>query len=178
MNKLNLHKWLITLISSLILSVASAAGSPFYDMEGKAHTFEEYKGNGKWLIVMFWASDCHVCAAEAHQYVEFHKTHQNKDAVVLGVSLDGREGRADAAQFIKTHQLNFTNLIGEPEAVALEFMRITGEDWIGTPSFLAYGPHGELRARQVGAIPAPMIEQFIEQETAASLEGATTTKQN
>ena len=67
-----------------------------------AAALDAYLANGKWLIVMLWASDCVACNQEAHQYVKFHETHYQDDARVLGISLDGDDQTA-AAGFIEKH---------------------------------------------------------------------------
>lgn len=138
------------------------AQSPLQDFSGKPHSIDEYIGKGKWTVVMIWASDCRVCNHEVHNYIDFHFVHSDRDATVLGISIDGRAGKADAKAFIKRHQVNFPNLIGEPEAVADWFTGLTGARWIGTPTFLIYAPDGELKAQQVGAVPTPIIEDFIQ----------------
>ena len=117
---------------------------------------------------MLWASDCHVCNQEAHQYVNFHKQHKDKDAIVLGISLDGNSKKSDASDFLKRHQINFPSLIGEPENVASMYQELTGGSWVGTPSFMVYTPGGELLGAQAGAVPVSVIESFIEREAAAA----------
>ena len=37
---------------------------------------EDYAGKGKWLAVMYWASDCHVCNVEVGNYADFHERHR------------------------------------------------------------------------------------------------------
>lgn len=138
------------------------------DFQGNTRTLEDFKGKGKWLIVMIWASDCHVCNAEAHQYVDFQTRHSLKDATVLGISIDGAEKKADALEFIKRNNINFPNLIGEPETIASLYTEITESPWIGTPSFLIYSSTGILRAKQAGVVPANLIDDFIQQEMAAA----------
>jgi peroxiredoxin len=130
------------------------------------HTLGEYTGQGKWTVVMMWASDCQVCNAEAKQYVKFHEAHKNKDARILGVSLDGQSKKAEARKFIERHGVTFPNLIDEPEKVANLYSGLTGQPWIGTPTFLVYSPTGELLATQVGAVSTEIIESFIEKESA------------
>jgi len=98
-----------TLIVTLCFAIASAgafAGESLLDFNGKPSDIEVNLGKGKWLVVMLWASDCHVCNQEAHQYITFHQQHTEKDASVLGVSLDGAEKKADAEEFIKKHNVN------------------------------------------------------------------------
>lgn len=153
----------------LLLVMAPVYGmSILKDFNGTLHTLDEYTGNGKWAIVMIWASDCHACNAEAKNYVKFNRAHKDKDAYILGVSMDGDEKILDAEAFIERHGVDFQNLIGEPEVVAGMYSSLTGRPWVGTPTFLLFNPTGELRAAQVGAVPTHIIESFIEKENSAA----------
>lgn len=147
---------------ALALASAFASAGPLSDFDGQPRALEDYLGRGKWLVVMFWASDCRVCNSEAYQYVDFHDLHHDRDAQVLGISMDGTAGLAAARAFVQRHGVTFPNLIGDPEAVARLYHRYTGEPFRGTPSFLVFDPRGELQARQVGAVPRTVIEEFIE----------------
>lgn len=142
----------------------------FDDFSGNAKSISDYAGKGKWLVVMLWASDCQVCNKEAFRYVDFHKLHKDKDAQILGISLDGDANKKDAQEFLKRHKINFPNLIGEPMAVASMYQERTGNTWIGTPSFMVFNPKGELLGAQAGAVPVSIIESFIERESATVSE--------
>lgn len=157
----------------LLLILGFASGNAFAtdsasQFSGSESDIGKYTGNGKWLIVMIWASDCTVCNREAHNYVDFQKQRNGKDAQMLGLSIDGKEKTSDAVEFVKRHQLNFPNLIGEPMDVAAMYQERTGGNWIGTPSFMVFNPKGELIGAQAGAVPVSIIESFIERESAAT----------
>lgn len=148
-----------------LISLGANAGTSgvLQDFKGNIKSLDDYTGKGKWLVVMLWASDCHVCNQEAHEYVAFHGKHANGSAHVLGVSLDGAK-KKEAEQFLKKHSVNFPNLIGEAITVATLYEQLSGGSWIGTPSFLVYNPQGKLVGAQVGAVPTSVIESFIEKE--------------
>jgi peroxiredoxin len=158
--KLRFGKWLLTLLLVLALPAASWAGA-LRDFGGKARTLDDYAGNGKWLVVMIWASDCGVCNAEVHNYVDFQTFHGDRDATVIGISMDGMDNKGAAEAFIKRHSVNFPNLIGTPQEVAALYTRLTGQPFVGTPSFLLYSPAGQLKAGEAGAVPTDVIEEFI-----------------
>ena len=162
---LNLLVFLLALIFTGTHAIANETIDKF---SGNETGISQYAGKGKWLVVMIWASDCHVCKQEAHNYVEFHKQHKDKDAQVVGLSMDGKEKSKDAHEFLQRHKLNFPNLIGEPMDVATMYQTRTGGNWIGTPSFMVFNPKGELIGAQAGAVPVSIIESFIERESAAS----------
>jgi len=138
--------------------------TPLLEFDAKPEALERYAGKGKWLVVMVWASDCLICNKEVKEYDRLHQQRHNKDITVLGISMDGRSNKAAAEAFIKQHELHFTNLLAEPEDVAVMFYDLTGEQWAGTPSFLIYSPAGKLMVQQIGAVPVPLIEEFIRKQ--------------
>lgn len=157
---------LFNLLGLLFLSSqVSAEIKGFQDFSGKPQKIENYLGKGKWTVVMMWASDCHVCNHEAHEYVDFHMVHSDTDAIVLGISLDGESRKKEAEKFIKKHSIDFPNLIAEPETVGSFYQEMTGQYFAGTPTFLIYSPTGELKAAQAGAVPTALIEDFMKKNT-------------
>ena len=145
--------------------VTQAEISGFQDFKGQPQTLENHTGKGKWLVVMIWASDCGICNREAHQYVDFHFAHSDKDATVLGISIDGESRKAEAEKFIKRHSVDFPNMIAEPQYVGSMYRELTGQPFSGTPSFLVFSPKGELKAATVGAVPTNIIEDFMEKNS-------------
>lgn len=158
------YKLQAVVLALLLLPAAGWAGE-LRDFDGEQRSIQEFTGDGKWLVVMIWAHDCEVCNAEAYRYVDFHTFHKDDDARMLGISIDGKRYSDQARAFIERHNINFPNLIGEPEAVADLYTRLAGRPWLGTPTFLIYDPSGELRAQQVGAVPPRIIEDFIAKNT-------------
>ena len=143
------------------------ASSPLFQnlKSGAFETIDDHNQQGKWLVVMIWAHDCEVCEREVGDYQRFHQKHADNNAVVLGVTLDGAARQQAAVDFVARHQLKFENLIAEPEVVAAYYQITTGSKWIGTPSFLIFGPDGELKAKQVGAVETDIVEAFIAAST-------------
>lgn len=157
---------LFILSFSSLFNIAQADFKGFQDFQGNSQTLKNYVGKGKWLVVMIWASDCHICNKEAHQYVDFHMLHSDEDATVLGISADGESRKAEAEHFIKKHSVDFPNLIAEPGYVGAVYKELTGASFVGTPSFLIFSPEGELKAADAGAVPSSVIEEFIAQNSA------------
>lgn len=149
---------LLALVIAL-LPMTSAAAS-LAKLQPGPDALAGHTGDGKWLVVMLWASDCVACNREAHQYADFHEFHHEDDARVLGISLDG-DNQAAAQAFIDKHEIPFPNLITDFPSGGRWFTSLTGKPFLGTPGFLIFDPAGELRAQQIGAVPAELIEQFI-----------------
>jgi peroxiredoxin len=164
----HLISWMLS--GLLLLPGIAAAGQTLENFAGKPQTIGDYAQKGKWLVVMIWASDCPVCNSEVHNYVDFYKAHKDKDATVLGISMDGEERKLDAEDFLDRHKVTFPSLIGEPQVVARVFQDITNDNFRGTPTFLVYGPDGTIRGQQAGAVPTDVIESFIAREAKADTQ--------
>ena len=155
---------MVLMTSGLLFS--ASGWTALQDLDGNPKKLADFTGQGKWTVVMFWASDCHVCNAEAEQYIQYHEANKEKRASVVGITLDGKSKKAEAEAFIKRHAITFPNLIGEPVDVAGLYESLTGGSWVGTPTFLIYNPAGELKAAQPGAVPTELIDDFIKEQTA------------
>jgi thiol-disulfide isomerase/thioredoxin len=156
-----LRRSLLAFLVTGLISLPVYADSVLRDMRGNITTFDEHKTPGEWTVVMIWASDCHVCNQEAGQYSTFQSAHAGNDANILGISIDGRQGKADAEAFIKRNGVIFPSLIGDVETVARWYQLKTGESFRATPTFVLFDPQGEVRAAQPGAVPTDVIEKFI-----------------
>ena len=149
----------ILLICLLVSGISNAAELLLFEPKGPE--FSKFIGNGKWLIVEIWASDCPVCNREARQYVDFYEFQAGDRATLVGISLDGKNVE-EAQKFIERHEVSYPNFITDFETGSQWFYDLTGEAFWGTPGFLIFDPTGELRAQQIGAVPVEVINQFID----------------
>jgi len=149
--------WVLLLLLAPLWALAASPDVVLKNLEGQARNVNEFIGKGKWVVVAIWHSDCPICKRDIHQMAFFHDAHKNKNAIVLGVSVDGYANKAKAQRFIDEHSLDFTNLTAEPEQIA----RFGAGKFVGTPTFYIYSPQGELAAKQVGPITQEDIERLI-----------------
>lgn len=129
------------------------------DLNGNERPLSQYIGQGKWTVLVIWADDCEVCNAEIETFDFFHEEHKEKDAQILGVSVDGWDKIKLARDFVKRHNLSFPNLVIEPDMN--EILKLGGGNFVGTPTVYIYTPDGEIVASQAGAVPINIIEDFI-----------------
>ena len=139
------------------------------DMQGQDKLLQDYMSPDKWLVVVFWASDCHVSDQTVSQYNKHFAESTMNNIDLLGISLDGLKKIEAAKKFISDHDLKFSNLVGNRQSVTQFYGFMTGDEGLLTPTFLLFSPNGQLRARQIGAIPAELIENFIKLETLQAL---------
>lgn len=149
---------------ALVLMAATVqAASPditLRGLDGKPRNVNEFIGQGKWTIVVAWAHDCLICGRDIHHMSKFHQAHKDKDATVLGVSIDGMEQIELAKGFVAKHKLPFVNLLAEPEQGVM--MQFGAGEFVGTPTHYFYDPKGRLVGRKVGPLPPKDLEEFIE----------------
>ena len=61
------------------------------DADGTMHKVSELVGEGKWVLVDFWASWCGPCRAEMPNVLEAYKKYHDKGFEVIGVSFDNKK---------------------------------------------------------------------------------------
>ena len=93
-------------------------GQQFTDLEmadpdGKMHKISELVGEGKWVLVDFWASWCGPCRAEMPNVLEAYNKYHDKGFEVVGISFDqNRDAWLKAVEQIKMPWLQLSDLKG------------------------------------------------------------------
>jgi thiol-disulfide isomerase/thioredoxin len=122
---------------------APAPATPFVDAAGKTHTLAEFKG--KAVIVNLWATWCGPCVQEMPTLAKLAQDTAGEPVVILPVSLDNAENRANAQVFIaKRPPLPFYN---EPTfGLAYAFKPLVQ----GLPTTVLIDAKGNVRGRVQG----------------------------
>lgn len=160
---------IVLLLAVLLLAPVQAEDFQFRDFEGNKQVFHDQLADGLWTVVMIWAHDCPVCNEEVQAWDLFHADHEETDARVLGLSLDGVAGESGAREFLERHEPDFKNLIGEPRDVARMVSKVSGRPLYGTPTFLIYSPDRQLVAMQVGPLNPALLESYMRENSLAGL---------
>lgn len=138
----------LLLLCSLSLS---AVELPYETLNGKQNNLSDHLG--KWVVINYWATWCPPCKEEIPELIHFHDNHKDKDAVVLGFSME-RAPRKRLLRFVDDYMINYPIVPN-----AKEYKEI-GEV-PGLPTTYLIDPKGEVVASQVGMVTAEMLESFI-----------------
>lgn len=88
-------------------------------LDGKKVRLSDYKG--KVVLIDFWSTTCDPCMVEMPHLVELYKKNKDKGLVVLAVSLDGPESRAQVSAMAHDKEMIFPVLLDEETSVVAKY---------------------------------------------------------
>ncbi|AUX25891.1 resA protein [Sorangium cellulosum] len=119
----------LTVLSLAATSCGAAPGarasSPAPDfslpaLDGRTVRLSDYAGKNV-VLIDFWSTTCDPCLAEMPHLVELYKKHKDRGFVVLAVSLDGPESRAQVSSTVHDREMIFPVLLDEETTVAARY---------------------------------------------------------
>lgn len=89
-------------------------------LDGKTVQLSEYIGKNV-VLINFWSTTCDPCMVEMPHFVELYKRHKDKGFVVLAISLDGPESRAQVSSVVHDKEMIFPVLLDEETTVVARY---------------------------------------------------------
>lgn len=155
-------KSLITAMLLVAASTASSAGMELQSVEdGTPISLDDLTGQGKWTLVMIWATNCHICHIQKPEISAFHNKHKDSDAHVVGIALDGIDQIDAVSDYIAKNNVSFPSYVGNVAIIASHYFGMTEENLRGTPTYLLFNPEGELLGNNPGQLSVEAIESFM-----------------
>lgn len=132
--------------------------------DGKKHALNAYIGHGKWVVVNVWATACPYCRHELYDLTNFHDAHHDKDAIVLGLTLDFPSfDFPDAnrlAKFASDYFIDYPLLLVNGDVAS----RVIGKSVDMVPLSFFYNPEGKLVYRLNGMVTEKVLEAVIKSD--------------
>ena len=138
---------------------ASAPTSKILEPQGplKSILLDELQ-EGRWELVMFWATYCPICKKDFENLAEFIKDNPSINLTVIGIVTDGIESKQKALNQIDTRDLNYTHVLTNFDRSNELYQDISQTRLIGVPSQLLYNPKNELAGFSRNAIDIDSLE--------------------
>jgi peroxiredoxin len=133
-------------------SAPDSAGAPDFSLpalDGTTVRLSDYRG--KVVLIDFWSTTCNPCLAEMPHIVDLYKKQKDRGLVVLAISRDGPESRAQVSSTAHEREMIFPVLLDEETTVSaqynpkgeLPFSVLVGKDGSVTWKRAGYQPGSE-----------------------------------
>lgn len=162
----NFSRFGTSLLFIMLFSLPLAAEKPdtlIEDIEGNKHSLNDFIGNGKWVVLNVWATNCPYCRAELDTLNEFHHRHQEHDAMVIGLTLHWPSFKFPKQDelyiFAQDYFIDYPLLMVDGELAN----KLIGKPVDMIPLTFFYNPSGRLVYRVNGVVTDEILEAVIKQ---------------
>lgn len=119
---------------------------------------------GRWELVVFWATYCPVCKRDFDNLAKFIKENPEVPLSIVGVVVDGDEEREKAIMQINKRELNYTHVISDFQHSNKLYKAVTDSELIGVPAQLLFNKSNELVGFGSNAIDIDALEIMVYDE--------------
>ena len=157
-------KILLASIISLIIfsSIASADQANIIQPEDDIdQVVTEQLQQGRWELVMFWATYCPICKRDFVKLAAFFEDNPEIPITIVGVVADGVEQKDKALSQIQKRELNYSHILTNFERSKNFFQKQAETNLIGVPSYLLYNTKNEMVGFNHHAIDVDALEIYV-----------------
>ncbi|MEE9319696.1 MAG: TlpA disulfide reductase family protein [Granulosicoccus sp.] len=141
--------------------MSDAIAFELQQLDAKRVNLNDYLVSDRWTLVMFWSTDCIPCEQQKPMIEAFHADHEEQDATVVGVALDGMKEISEIEKLVERHNPTYPNLVVFTDVFNDQYRELTGKDFFATPTYLLYAPDGALVGVKTGLLTRDDLEQTI-----------------
>lgn len=123
-------------------------------MDGNIWRSEEWAH--KILVLNYWATWCPPCREEMPLFTRLQKEFTHKDVQFVGIAIDDREA---VQEFIDSHGVDFTILLGNTQAIALS--EDLGNRFSALPFTVVVDKGGDIKLRHSGGITEQQLRPLL-----------------
>jgi peroxiredoxin len=103
---------------------ASSGSAPDFSLpalDGQTVRLSDFTSKNQVVLIDFWSTTCDPCLVEMPHLVDLYKKHKEQGFVVLAVSLDGPESRAQVSSVAHDKGMIFPVLLDEETTVVARY---------------------------------------------------------
>jgi len=136
-------------------------------LEGESVDLNTLLGEGKPVLIDFWATWCGPCRMVIPHLGELHRKYGKDGLVVIGMNLEDPRGEGQAVRnFVKRYRMDYQNVFA-PHSV---YQFFSGMAVARIPYTLLFGPDGTVSWRLVGY--SPQMSRALNSAVAKALASA------
>ncbi|HEU0183702.1 MAG TPA: redoxin domain-containing protein [Blastocatellia bacterium] len=135
-------------------------------LNGQSVSLNTLLGEGKPVLIDFWATWCGPCRMVIPHLSEIHRKYGKDGLIVIGLNLDDSTTQGQVSNFVKRNRMDYQNVFA-PHAI---YQLFSGLAVARIPYTLLFGPDGKLVWRLVGYSPqiSNALNSAIEKALAAA----------
>ena len=153
----------IILLTALVSTGFAIQGSMIQPADKIDTTVENQLQEGRWELVMFWATYCQVCKKDFVNLGEFIEDNPDLNFTLVGVVVDGVEEKAKTEELIEDRKLNYVHILTDYDTANIFYTQNTNMRLMGTPSYILYDKDNKLVGVNPNGIDIEALDLFFNQ---------------
>ena len=154
-----------SILATVVMLFTFAAGSAhaflMQNLDEERIDLNDYVGQGRWTLVMFWSLDCIPCEKQKPMIEAFYQDHKDMSANVIGVALDGPKYESEIEARIEKNQTSYNNFIAYDDVIYKQFLEEVGKPYGATPTYVLYKPDGTIKGMHTGPIAREALDAVV-----------------
>jgi len=130
-------------------------------LASKQISLNEVVNDGKYTLVMIWSTDCVACEEQKPMIQTFHTDYNETKANVVGIANDGMQLLDKINKLIRKNSPTYPNFVASPKTFFSEFEIATGRKFRATPTYIMFGPDGDILGVAVGKISRESLDKMV-----------------